>query len=132
MAKTLSCFVDESGQEKRSGFDAKYYLLTLVLHDQDNPITDSIASYEQNLASNSLPDIPFHMVDLLHGHGEYENLDFATRKKLYSRFAGFIRKLPIQYKTFAYRRAEFEDAFALTARMRRDLVEFIFDNLEFF
>ena len=132
MAKTLSCFIDESGQEKRAGFDAKYYLLTLVLHDQDKPISDFIAAYEQDLVAQSLPDIPFHMVDLLHGHGEYENIDFATRKKLYSRFAGFIRRLPIRYKTFAYKRAEFKDAFTLSARMRRDLVEFIFNNLEDF
>lgn len=132
MAKILSCFIDESGEEKRAGFDAKYYLLTLVLHDQDKPISKYIATYEQDLTAHSLPDIPLHMVDLLHGHGAYENLDFATRKKLYSRFAGFIRKLPICYKTFAYKRSEFKDALALSARMRRDLIEFIFSNIEYF
>ena len=34
MAGTLSAFFDESGQEMKLEPDTKYYLLTVVLHDQ--------------------------------------------------------------------------------------------------
>ncbi|MBR1829642.1 MAG: DUF3800 domain-containing protein [Atopobiaceae bacterium] len=132
MAGTLSAFFDESGQERRYQPDTKYYLLTIVLHDQSQPIADAIRSYEQGLSESSLPDVPFHAYDLFHARGGYAGLDFATRKKLFSRFTGFVRRLPITYKTFAYRRSEFADATALSDRMRRDLVSFVNDRLASF
>ena len=38
-------------------------------------------------------------------------------------FSSFVRKLPISYTTFAYRRSEFADLDKLTERMRRDISE---------
>ena len=132
MTKTLSCFVDESGQEKRSRAIPKYYLLTVVLHDQDNAIDGNVAAYERFLTENGLDDIPFHAVDLLHGHKAYERLDPAARKKLLGAFASFVRKLPIRYRTFIFRRAEFAGTQALAFRMQRELTAFIHRHLEEF
>ena len=42
MARDLSIFVDESGDR---GGKARYYLLTLVIHDQADSISDKVASY---------------------------------------------------------------------------------------
>ncbi len=50
MAKELSIFVDESGDR---GGKARYYLLTLVFHDQ----ADSIAPYI-NAGADSLKTTP--------------------------------------------------------------------------
>jgi len=126
---TISAFFDESGHEKRPRSDMKYYLLTLVLHDQSRPIIDKISSYEADLAASSLPDIPFHFYDLCHRREGYEGLDFEIRKKLFQRFSGFVRRLPISYVTFAYRRSEFKDTDALSERMYKDLAAFVRANL---
>ena len=56
--RELSVFVDESGN---SGDDAKYYLLTLVLHDQSDDVFEHIGRYENTLAQRGLQDIPLHM-----------------------------------------------------------------------
>ena len=40
MAKELSIFVDESGDR---GGKARYYLLTLVVHDQSEGIADKVS-----------------------------------------------------------------------------------------
>lgn len=56
MAKELSIFVDESGDR---GGRARYYLLTLVFHDQAKSIADAVTSYEAKLARADLPNIPF-------------------------------------------------------------------------
>ena len=127
-AGTLSAFFHECGQENKFQPDTKYYLLTVVLHDQSNPIDALIAGYEANLRESSLPDIPFHMYDLQHKRGGYAGLEFETRKKLFSKFEGFVRKLPVKYRTFIYRRPEFRDAKELSERMQRDLSTFIRDN----
>lgn len=128
MAGTLSAFFDECGQENKFQPDTKYYLLTVVLHDQRDPIDALIASYEANLRESSLPDVPFHMYDLQHARDGYHGLDFEVRKKLYAKFSGFVRKLPVKYKTFVYRRPEFKTAKALSEHMQRDLAGFIRDN----
>lgn len=132
MSGTISAFFDESGQERSFQPNSKYYLLTVVLHDQSNPIDNIISAYEKSLSAAALPDIPFHAYDLYHTRGGYADLDFAIRKKLFAKFSGFVRQLPISYMTFSYRRSEFKDANALSERMRRDLIAFVRDNLVMF
>ena len=65
MAKELSIFVDESGDR---GGKARYYLLTLVFHDQADSIAEAVTGYEAKLARADLPNIPFHSEPLMNGH----------------------------------------------------------------
>lgn len=48
MAKELSIFVGESGD--RIG-KARYYLLTLIFHDQADSVAEAVTGYEAKLAS---------------------------------------------------------------------------------
>ena len=50
MAKELGIFVDESGDT--AGL-SRYYLLTLVFHDQSKLITKNIIGYEKSLAEKT-------------------------------------------------------------------------------
>ena len=81
--RELSIMVDESGEW---GKLSKYYLITLVFHDQSEPVMPHIERYEQHLADASLPDIPFHAGPLLNGHADYETLSMADRKRLFVAF----------------------------------------------
>lgn len=65
MAKELSIFVDESGDR---GGKARYYLLTLVFHDQADSIAEAVTGYEAKLGRADLPNIPFHSEPLMNGH----------------------------------------------------------------
>ena len=129
MAKELSIFVDESGD---CGGKARYYLLTLVFHDQAESITEAVTGYEARLARADLPNIPFHSEPLINGHKDYANLGMSQRKAMLAYFSSFVRKLPISYTTFAYRRSEFADLDKLTERMRRDISEVLLNHLGFF
>ena len=129
MTKTLSCFVDESGDR---GGKARYYLLTLVLHNQTDDISEKIACYEDALRQANLPNIPFHSEPLLNGHGSYEGLPIESRKKLLYSFNVLAQRLPITYFTFVYRRSEFEDLVSLSVRMKRDISSLLFKHLEYF
>ena len=108
----LSVFVDESGN---SGLDSKYYLLTLVFHDQSRKLAPLISTYIETLANRGLSDIPFH-----------------TRKKLLTSFSTFANKAPYSYRTFSYEKRQLGNDEKLFARMKKDLVNFLFDNLAFF
>ena len=118
MAKELSIFVDESGDR---GGKARYYLLTLVFHDQADSIAEAVTGYEAKLARADLPNIPFHSEPLMNGHKDYEFLDIEQRKVMLAYFSSFVRKLPISYITFVYRRSQFEDPARLMERMGRDI-----------
>ena len=77
--RELSIFVDESGSD---GLSDRYYLLTVVMHDQSDSIANSIEAYEDALRAKGLPDIPFHASPLMSGKDLYSGLDPRTRKKL--------------------------------------------------
>lgn len=129
MTRELSVFADESGAD---GLDSKYYLLTLVFHEQDVSLADVLLPYERALAEKRLPDIPFHASPLMNGHDLYAGLEARTRASLLSSFSLLFHHLPIRYVTFVYRKREFPNVEVLQARMRRDLVNYLYDHLSYF
>lgn len=127
--RELSVFIDESGtQEGRT----RYYLVTLVLHDQSESLQSYLTDFEASLNERQLPDVPFHATPLLRGNEDFAGLDSETRSRLLVSFAAFVRRLPIRYKTFSYRNSEVGGAEKLQAIIRRDLVDFIVNHLDYF
>ena len=129
IVREASLFCDESGGQ---GLETEWYLVTFVLHDQSIGITENIDRYERALLSRNLERLPFHSEPLFNGHDEYRNMDLAERKAYFSTFMTFLQHLPVRYHTFAYRVSEFADQDALAAKLRRDMVNFFFDNLSHF
>lgn len=129
MAKELSVFVDESGDR---GGEARHYLLTLVFHDQADSIAEAVTGYEAKLARADLPNIPFHSEPLMNGHKDYELLGIEQRKAMLAHFSSFVRRLPISYVAFVYRRSQFEDPARLMERMGRDISSAVVEHLGFF
>lgn len=123
-----SVFVDESGE---SGTQSKYYLLTLVLHEQSDDISQIINLYESDLHAKGLPNIPLHTSPLMYSKDAYAGMDIQDRKRLLQAFFTMFQHMPIKYHAFAYKKSELHDRTALEARMKRDVVNFIFDNLEY-
>ena len=126
----LSIFADESGD---IGSESKYYLISLVLHDQSSPIAESVKAYETSLGDKRLTDIPAHLGPLLNGHGDYENQNIETRKQRLGAFRIFVQHCPFRYRTFSYLKRECgNDVGIIEKRMKRDLTDFLFDNLGYF
>lgn len=123
----VSLFADESGE---CGTESKYYILTLLFHDQSRDISKPMMMYRQALHDKSLPDIPMHASPLMNGHDEYAYLNIQDRKRLFSAFFVMLQHLPVSYTTFSYVKAEFATTDALMTRMRRDIVNFMFEHLE--
>lgn len=90
--KELSVFVDESGNY--GGQSAKYYLVTLVFHDQSAPVVEIIERYERALRERGLPDIPLHMNPLMHGNESYGAMSTRLRSRLLASFATFYQQMP--------------------------------------
>lgn len=127
--REISVFADESGDKSNS---TRYFLLTLVFHEQSERIAEQVAIYERSLARADMPNIPFHSEPLLNGHKVYEYLDPAQRKKLLSSFGALVRYLLIEYATFAYRRNDFDSPDKLSERMRRDITDLFQRHLDYY
>ncbi len=124
----MSIFADESGE---AGAESKYYLLTLVFHEENASISNQIDRYRQSLSQRSLPDIPLHTSPLMNGNDSYRQMDIGERKQLLSSFFTMLQHLPIRYRTFSYSKTELGSTTALTNRMKRDIVNMMFENLEY-
>lgn len=68
----------------------------------------------------------------MNGHKDYEFLNIEQRKVMLAYFSSFVRKLPISYITFVYRRSQFEDPARLMERMGRDISSAMVEHLSFF
>lgn len=127
--RELSIFIDESGDKS---IQPRYFLLTLVFHDQAFSINQNVRIYQSALASASLPSIPFHFEPLINGRKSYASLDISQRKRLLVAFNVFVQRLPILYKTFAYQRCEYSSPTRLQQKIERDATSFLLDNLAYF
>ena len=85
--------------------------------------------YESALRAKGLPDIPFHASPLMNGKDQYSGLDLRTCKMMLGSFRVFFRHMPVKYHTFAYATKQFASLDRLAGAMRRDIVNFLFDNL---
>lgn len=130
--RDLSIFVDESGD---TGTESKYYLITLVLHEQSRDLHPYERGYQTALLSKGLEDIPLHLSPLINGHGDYEGMPVERRKRHLAAFRVFMQKLPYRYVTFAYRKSELSEQplapNGAVQRIRRDLACFLLENLEY-
>lgn len=63
------------------------------------------------------------------GNESYIGLSCETRIRLLGCFGSFAARCPISHMALSYRKDHYLDDEALFARMRRDLVLFLFDHL---
>ena len=126
--KELSVFVDESGE---FGSSSKYYLVTLLFHDQSVDIAPIIAGHVQALKQSSLDDVQFHMTSLLRGHEYYASMELGDRKRHLARFLAFYRRLPVTTFTLSYTKSMFPNYKKMLLRMKRDLTVYLFDHLDY-
>ena len=121
-----------AGESGSDNLRDEHYLLALVLHEQSDSITHEIERYEQSLRDKGLPGIPLHSGPLLTGHGGYEGMPLADRKRLLSSFRVLFRNLPVCHACVALRLLEYGNMGHVEAAMRCGIANFLFDNLDYF
>ena len=131
--KELSIFVDESGDFGEYAQHAPYYIITMVFHDQSNDISQNI-----NILNNALRQIGYggeqavHTEPLIRREPPYQYFQPNERRAIFSKLYYFTLNCDIKYKSFVFKKAEYENSFKLEARMARELSQFIRENLSYF
>ena len=95
----LSIFIDESGD---FGANSKYYLMTLVFHEQRAPIVEPLATLDRQLRYLDFPqDCAIHTGPMIRREDMYAGMDVPARKRIFTRLYAFTKKCGIAYKAFA-------------------------------
>ena len=68
----------------------------------------------------------------MRANDDYSGIDPGIRHRLMVSFAAFVRDLPVRYKLFAYRCRSIGGPQQLMTTLKRDIVNFIFDHLDYF
>jgi len=131
--KELSIFVDESGDFGEYSQHAPYYIITMVFHDQSNDISSNITKLNNALRQIGYGDEQaVHTEPLIRREPPYQYFQPNERRAIFAKLYYFTLNSEIRYKSFVFRKSEYENSFKLEARMARDLSQFIRENLSYF
>lgn len=125
MGKILSIFIDESGDAGFIKDASKYYIITFVIHNQKDDITQNI---------NKISHYPvFHAGPIIRREYPFQNVDIIERKKIFQSIFLFTFHLPILTRSFCYNKKEFDnDILKMQARITKDVYGFLNSNFEYF
>lgn len=125
----ISIFIDESGDFYEC---SKYYLMTLVMHEQNESIQIQLENLERSVQFKSFPKNAVHTSPLVHKAGEYYHWSYEDRRYLFNKMFSFIRHCPIAYRTFIVEKRQWNDYYQLTGRLARDLHAFLLEHIAYF
>ena len=95
--KTLSIFVDESGNFGYPDKVSHYYVIGLVLHDQDISIQSAVADLDLALRDMHISHHCFHAGPMIRREKGYEFMDAGFRRRIFAAMMAFARKVDFRY-----------------------------------
>ena len=123
--RTLSVFVDESGSFDSSIIPSRFYVISLVFHDQSNSIEPRIAALEETLARLGHPALCLHAGPIIRREDEFRALEIGVRRKLFYAMTAFARTVPVSCRSFCVDKRYFTSPEAI----RRSLVTQLHDYM---
>jgi hypothetical protein len=129
--KTLSVFIDESGDFGSYEAHAPYYLVAMVLHNQDLDITENINSFETHLQNLGYTQHTVHTGPLIRRESVYRNDLMEDRKRLFHALFHFTRKLNIRYACAKIRKIECLDVITMTAKLSKEIAGILRSHEDF-
>ncbi len=130
--KTLSIFIDESGDFGPYQQHAPFYLVSMVLHDQSFDLTPHIQHHNQHLNLLGWDYHAIHTGPLIRRENQYSQWTLEERKALFGSLFHLIRKLPIHYITANIKKEENSDAVAYTLKLSKSIRVQLEAHKEFF
>lgn len=128
----LSIFVDESGDFGTYSEHSPYYLFSLVLHDQKNPIMDEVGKLDRKMVELGFDSHAIHTGPIIRNENYYKKFSPHQRKLLLNDLLLFTRKVDIKYHVVSVSKKESRNGKALVDRLSKQLSGFLNDHLEFF
>ena len=117
--KILSVFIDESGDFGDYNPIAPYYLVAMVLHNQDIDIHGNITVMNTHMSNLGYREHAIHTGPLIRRESVYINELMEDRKRLFNALFNFARKLDFNYICPVIKKSECSDVIAMTGKLSR-------------
>lgn len=95
--KVLSVFVDESGKFQYPDAISRFYIVSLVLHDQDVDISKQLEALDSDWVRMGYEDFCFHAGPLIRKEKGYQYLPREKRTAIFSRMLTFARQIDFSF-----------------------------------
>lgn len=130
--RELSIFIDESGDFGDRVILPSYYLVTLVFHDQQEPILSQIHQLEESTHNAGFDLDYIHTGPLIRREDVFSRYSIDDRRKLIYKILNFMNSVPILHDTIAVNRKNFSDRMTLIGRLSRELSQVLFQYRSYF
>lgn len=133
MSKTLSIFLDESGDVSFGSGRSDYYLTTMVFHNQDKSMAEVVNWLERGLAEKGFSNHCVHTGPLLRREHPYALTDLRVRKNIMWIMREFLRLAPIDYATtLSFDKKILDNKESLLNRIEKEMNDFVTNRLSYF
>lgn len=130
--KELSVFIDESGDFGEIKERPAYYLVTFVLHNQDNSIEKQVSKLEESVRASGFDVEYIHTGPVIRREEVFERYSIDERRKLLYKMLNFVNRCPISYLTVVIDRREATDKIALSGKLAKAINRALSVHIEFF
>lgn len=117
--KILSVFVDESGDFGQYDAHSPYYLVAMILHNQDIDITANITVMDEHMKNLGYEKHAIHTGPLIRRESDYVNEYVEDRKRLFNALFNFARRLDFNYACSLIKKSECPDVVTMTGKLSR-------------
>ena len=129
--KILSVFIDESGDFGAYETHAPYYLVSMILHNQNSDISENIKIFESHLSNLGYQHHAIHTGPLIRRESVYSNDLVEERKRLFNALFNFARRLEFQYSCIKVKKIECKDVITMTTKVSKALADVLRSNERF-
>lgn len=125
--RTLSIFVDESGIVQYPDALSRFYILSLVFHDQSQDISRQVAELARSAADLGFDqeDFVFHAGPIIRKEDGYALLSRQWRNRIFDRMMTFVRHVEFQYHSICVDKRFVTSSDQIVERLRQGLAAFI-------
>ena len=132
MSHILSIFVDESGDFGDLQPHSPFYIVTMLLHDQNDSIILDNTILDANIRAIGFDPLSVHSGPIIRREGYYREHTKDKRRKLLRSLLAYCQHVPIRYSTFFVEKRECAGIINLTAKLSKLISVFIKEHLAYF
>lgn len=125
MKKTLSIFVDESGRFQYPDLASRFYIVSMVLHDQDIDLNPELSALDLRFRDMHLEKLCFHAGPLIRQEKIFTVLDRSFRYRIFAAMMAFARRVDFKYHCLVVDKKSVTSSGQIVARLGSQLSEFL-------
>jgi hypothetical protein len=130
--RTLSVFVDESGDFGTYDPNSPYYLVSLVFHDQSSDILGKLEQQRQYNLIRGVPEYIVHAGPLIRRENEYREFGMEERRHIFNSLFHLLCSVDVRHHTIAVDKRKLRAHTDLNTNISKQLGAFLLENRTFF